>query len=159
MSLNLDGLLTTGGIDGTPGGSFPETHHRSVNVFLGTLQSGKVLCKIQGLTDYGNVWHHSLYGHWLVREAVVDPEVMLQQLSEFVISLNINQGISNSFDAKLSSAIQSLDDLNKNNDVTAINSLNAFINAVEAQKGNAISEAEADDLISKAQAVIDLLSH
>ena len=47
---------------------------------------------------------------------------------------------------------------NKNNDDAAIDSLNAFINAVEAQRGKEITETEAEELISKVQAIIDLLS-
>jgi hypothetical protein len=47
---------------------------------------------------------------------------------------------------------------NKNNELAAIDSLNAFINAVEAQRGKEITEIEAEELISKVQATIDLLS-
>jgi hypothetical protein len=43
-------------------------------------------------------------------------------------------------------------------DVAAINTLNAFINAVEAQLGNNLTDAEADELISAAQAIINSLS-
>ena len=39
----------------------------------------------------------------------------------------------------------------------AINSLEAFINAVEAQRGNKIPEADADTLIAAVQQIIDLL--
>jgi hypothetical protein len=59
---------------------------------------------------------------------------MIENLVAIVISLNLHLGISNSLDAKLSSALNALDDLNENNDVAAIDSLNAFINAVEAQR-------------------------
>ena len=48
--------------------------------------------------------------------------------------------------------------MNQNNDVAAINSLEAFINAVEAQRGTKIAEADADDLVAAAQAIIDALS-
>jgi len=48
--------------------------------------------------------------------------------------------------------------VNTNNDVAAINTLEAFIAAVEAQRGNKISEADADDLIASAQEIIELLS-
>ena len=96
------------------------------------------------------------YGNWLVREA--NPQAMLQELANFVMSLNINHGISNSFDAKLEAALGALDDINENNDVAAINSLNAFINAAEAQRGKELTDGEADNLISKAQAIINLLS-
>lgn len=79
-------------------------------------------------------------------------------LAQDVIALNLQEGISNSLDAKLEAAMQALDDINENNDVAAINTLEAFINAVEAQRGNKISEADADALIASAQEIIELLS-
>ena len=51
-----------------------------------------------------------------------------------------------------------LDDVNVNNDVAAINALQAFINAVTAQSGNQIPVEKADALIASAQAIIDLLT-
>jgi hypothetical protein len=47
--------------------------------------------------------------------------------------------------------------LNSNNDVAALNSLQAFINAVEAQRGQAITETQADELIAAAEEIISLL--
>jgi hypothetical protein len=85
------------------------------------------------------------------------PPEMIQELTGSVIELNLQQGISNSLDAKLETALSALDDVNTNNDVAAINSLNAFINAVEAQRGNKITNEDADALIAAAQAIIDSL--
>ena len=51
-------------------------------------------------------------------------------------------------------AAATLDDFNANNDTAATMNLNAFINAVEAQRGNQISEDDADELI---QAALDIL--
>jgi len=85
------------------------------------------------------------------------PPEMLQELTETVINLNLQQGISNALDAKLDTALSALDDLNTHNDIAAINSLNAFINAVEAQRGNKITNEDADTLIANAQAIIDKL--
>ena len=47
---------------------------------------------------------------------------------------------------------------NENNDKAAINSLQAFINAVEAQSGKKISQEDADNLIAAAQQIINILS-
>ena len=55
-------------------------------------------------------------------------------------------------------SIEKLEDGNAKNDKAAVNSLEAFINAVEAQRGKKIPEADADDLIAAAQEIIDLLS-
>ena len=87
-----------------------------------------------------------------------DPVELLVDLAQDVIELNLQQGISNSLDSKLQAAMQALDDINENNNVAAINTLEAFINAVNAQRGNKISEADADALIASSQEIIELLS-
>jgi len=84
------------------------------------------------------------------------PEV-LQDIVDQVEELNLQQGIDSSLDAKLEAAQGALDDLNENNDVAAINSLQAFINAVEAQRDKKIPGEDADALIAAAQALIDVL--
>jgi hypothetical protein len=70
------------------------------------------------------------------------------------MGLNLQNGIENSLDAKLDAALQALDDINANNDAAAINAINAFINAVDAQRGNKIGEDDADDLIDAANNII-----
>ena len=75
-----------------------------------------------------------------------------------VIDLNLQKGIANSLEAKLDSALNSLQDGNENNDVAAVNVLQAFINAVEAQRGKKLTDAEADGLAEAAQAIIDLVA-
>ena len=86
------------------------------------------------------------------------PGDLVAAVIEQVTDLNLPQGIENSLDAKLDAAMKLLDDINANNDVAAINTLEAFINAVEAQRGKSISEADADALIAAAQEIIALLS-
>lgn len=90
---------------------------------------------------------------WLVRT----PEELVHDLIDVVISLNLHQGIDNSLDAKLDAALKALEDVNENNDVAAVNTLQAFINAVEAQRGNHIPEADADAMITAAQQIIAVL--
>ena len=87
------------------------------------------------------------------------PSEMMLDLADDVIALNLQRGISNSLDAKLNAALGALDDINANNDVAAINTLQAFINAVEAQRGNKITEADADDLIDTANNIIVALQN
>ena len=88
---------------------------------------------------------------------LADPVQSMESLAQQVIGLNLQSGIENSLDAKLDAVLKALDDLNTNNDGAAINALEAFINAVEAQRGNKISDADADTLIAAAQQIIDLL--
>lgn len=86
------------------------------------------------------------------------PQALIVQLIDTVEAMNLQQGIDNSLDAKLDAAFNALDDLNQNNDVAAINSLNAFINAVEAQRDKKITNEQADALIDAANYIITLLS-
>jgi hypothetical protein len=86
------------------------------------------------------------------------PMEKVKSLAQQVLSLNLQKGISNSLDAKLDAALGALDDLNEKNDVAAINALQAFINATWAQRGQQITETEADELIAMAQEIIDQLS-
>jgi hypothetical protein len=62
-----------------------------------------------------------------------DPVVALNELVAKVTSLNLHNGVSNSLDAKLSNALSALEDLKDNNNGSAINKIEAFINEVEAQ--------------------------
>ncbi len=86
------------------------------------------------------------------------PDDLVIDLIAAVVDLNLQQGINNSLDAKLDAVVQVLQDVNENNDVAAINALQAFINAVQAQSGNHIPVADADALIADAQEIIALLS-
>jgi hypothetical protein len=88
-----------------------------------------------------------------------DPVELLEALIDLVEDNNLQQGIDNSLDKKLDTARKAVLDLNANNDIAAINALEAFINEVEAQRGNKISEADADVFIEAAQEIIDLLNN
>ena len=86
------------------------------------------------------------------------PAAMIEALAQSVVDLNLHHGIENALDAKLDSALRALDDLNENNDVAAINSLNAFINAGEAQRDEKIPGGDADALIAIAQEIIAVIN-
>lgn len=81
-----------------------------------------------------------------------------EDLIAMVLSFNLQQGINNALDSKLSAVIQILDDVNQNNDIAAMNVLLAFIQIVEAQRGKKITDAQADELVNAAQAILDLLN-
>ena len=91
-------------------------------------------------------------------EVTVGADAPLEQLIATVMSLNLQQGIENGLDAKLVAALHALDDISNNNDDAAINMLVAFIQNVEAQRGHSLTDPQADQLVTEAQAVIDLLS-
>ena len=90
-------------------------------------------------------------------ERIPEPAELILDLADDVMALNLHKGITNSLEAKLNAALGALEDENENNDIAAINTLGAFINAVEAQRGKKIPEAEADALIAKALEIIELL--
>jgi len=79
-----------------------------------------------------------------------DPVQLLEILAQQVIDLDLQSGIEISLLAKLDAA-------QKANDSVAINLLQAFINAVESQRGSKITENDAVALIAAAQQIIDLL--
>ena len=91
-------------------------------------------------------------------ESLQTPSDLLESLLSDVMNLNLSKGIANSIDAKINTALQALDDMNQNNDVAAFNAMQAFINVVNAQRGNQISEEDADALIAAAQVIIDQLN-
>lgn len=89
---------------------------------------------------------------------VQTPAQATQTLIGIVESFNLQQGIENSLDAKLDAAMNSLNNLNSNDDVAAINSLQAFINAVQAQSGNKLTVDQANMLIQEAQEIMNHIS-
>jgi hypothetical protein len=75
------------------------------------------------------------------------PVEMIKSLVNSVIALNLQNGIENSLDAKLDAALQALEDLNSNNNASAINKLQAFVSEVNAQSGNKLTVEEAKALV------------
>jgi hypothetical protein len=90
-------------------------------------------------------------------EAPLGPLDLLIELSESIDAMNLHKGTANSLKAKLNAALRLLEDDNENNDVAAVNLLEAFINAIQAQYDKKIPAAEADILIEIAQEIIGLL--
>lgn len=93
----------------------------------------------------------------LVVENYLTPLEQIEELINIVQSLNLQAGIENGLDAKLGAAARALEDVNLNNDVAAVNALNAFINETLAQRGNMIPESDADEIIALAEAAITAL--
>ncbi len=162
------------------GGPGSETKSRSLtynrngnrDIFLHHLPTGETFqltsdSSDQFLTDVsGNVavFHDSRFGVdlnvWKLEFEIIsaDPVDLVVDLIDTVLALNLQQGIANGLDAKLDAVFQALGDLNENNDVAAVNALQAFINAVEAQSGKHIPVEDAIALIAAAQEIIDLLT-
>ena len=78
---------------------------------------------------------------------------LIANLADTVNSLNLQVGIANSLDAKLNAVQAALAAAQANNVTTACNEMNAFVNAVMAQSGKKLTEAEANQLIAMANLV------
>ncbi|QYZ65943.1 MAG: hypothetical protein OI74_07230 [Gammaproteobacteria bacterium (ex Lamellibrachia satsuma)] len=111
----------------------------------------------------GNIDDIRIYDQAISEEDVkslhtdVPPANMLIDVIEAIVTLNIQEGLTSSLDAKLDSAIAALDDMNTDNDVSAVNRLYALISAIEAQRGKKITDTDADLLIAATNAVIEKL--
>ena len=90
-------------------------------------------------------------------ENAADPVALLLALVDTVSELNIQNGIQNSLDAKLDHAVDALVDVSMGNNGSAINVMEAFINAVEAQSGNQIPTSDATMLSDFAANIIAIL--
>ncbi len=78
-------------------------------------------------------------------------------LSQLVQSYNLTQGILNSLDAKLDNALDALNAANAGQRQDAAEKLQAFMNAVEAQRGKQITSAQADVLIAYATRILGVI--
>jgi hypothetical protein len=74
-----------------------------------------------------------------------------------VACVNLAHGLSNSLDSKLDAALNALGDASERNDAAAVNSLQAFTNAVEAQRGKSISFGHSHYLMTAARSIAELL--
>ena len=89
------------------------------------------------------------------------PASLIEDLNDQVMALNLQKGISNSLGAKLDAGLGALEDVNENNNIAAINALNAFISSVQAQIGKQIAEEDEEAalaLIQAAQEIINILT-
>jgi hypothetical protein len=71
--------------------------------------------------------------------------------------MNLQQGIGNSLDAKLTAAQDALNAENSGQQSTAVSKLNSFINEVEAQRVNKLTTSQADELHAFATNLIKLI--
>ena len=122
-------------------------------VFLGT--SGETFFdgKLNGIIDEASIYNRALDSFEIGRLHAAGAAGKcssvtgaLVSLATFIQTLNLSRGISNSFDAKLQNALDALDAANAGDVISACNRLSAFINEVNAQSGNALTENQAAQL-------------
>ena len=100
----------------------------------------------------GDTLHASSNG--TLTQIIQTPEEATQGLINTISTLQLDQGISNSLDSKLNATINSL---NSNQNITAKNQLMAFINEVNAETGKKLTQDQTNQLITKAQNIINLI--
>ena len=81
----------------------------------------------------------------------------IQDLINRVQEMNLQQGIENSLDVKLQRAQDAMNAENSNNVTETVNALEAFINEVEAQRGNKLTDNQANELRSFAYNLIKII--
>jgi HYR domain len=84
---------------------------------------------------------------------VLGSAAQLNSLIALTQSMDLQNGISTSLDAKLSAAIATLADMRTNSVSTACSQLAAFVNDTTAQSGNKLTVSQANQLISAAQQI------
>jgi PKD repeat protein len=82
------------------------------------------------------------------------PLVQLQILKDFLSSLALNSGLYKKLNKKLNEAEIAII---SGNNAGAIKALNSFINTVQSNTPQNIAQADADEMIQRAQAIIALL--
>ena len=93
-----------------------------------------------------------------VQAMAASPEELVSDLISSVVNLNLQSGIGNALDSKLQNALDALDRAQAGDTASAVGILHAFIQSVEAQRGKSLTDAQADELVASAQAIIDALS-
>jgi hypothetical protein len=84
-----------------------------------------------------------------------DIEGMFEDLIDAKEAMGLQDGFETALDATLENARESYRD---GDDGVAMNQLNAFMNQVEAHRGNRLTEAQADFLAAAAQEIIDAIN-
>ncbi|MBE3123502.1 MAG: PKD domain-containing protein, partial [Planctomycetes bacterium] len=85
------------------------------------------------------------------------PAGAIQSLCALVVSYNLRQGVASSLDQKLQNVVAALGAANAGQRQDAANKLGAFLNAVEAQRGKELSNAQADELEALATRILAVL--
>ncbi len=134
-------------------------------VFLGT--SGETVFdgKLHGIVDEASIYNRALDGSEIAAlyaagsaGKCASVTGLIASLATFVQTLNLSQGISNSFDAKLQNALLALDDTSQGRTTSACNRMRAFMNEVRAQTGASLTDAQAAQLSAAAARIRQALS-
>jgi glucose/arabinose dehydrogenase len=108
----------------------------------------------------GNIFNRPMGvpGGVIFRIGVVPAEELLAELIEDVLNTGLPHGTARSLVAKLEAAGKLLEDQRDSNDAGAAGAVNAFRNALEAQRNKKIPEADADAFAAAAEDILLLLA-
>ncbi len=84
--------------------------------------------------------------------------VLMEQLSEVIVTMELPEGTASSLLGKLEVARTLLLDATTANDVAALRTLEAVGRQMSALRGKSISSADADQLLGDLDRILDLLS-
>lgn len=85
--------------------------------------------------------------------------VLIDDLASYIVTdIDLPKSIKTKLISKINVAGKVISDENENNDIAAINTMEAFINYVEAQRGKKIPNQQADELINRANGIIASLA-
>ena len=90
-------------------------------------------------------------------DPVTNVGAAIEKLIADIQTLNLTEGVEDALIGKLNNSMASY--CIHSNATAAINQLNAFINQVEAKRGNPLANEEADDLIARANALITAMQN
>ncbi len=128
----------------------PPFHWASANSIAVTDDGGYI---VAGLADIYGRWSE----FWLLKLAPESPTMAIESLMGEVEAIDLEHGMENSLDEKLTNARDALNALNSGSRQDAINKMEAFINAVNAQRGKKLTDQQAYLLIERAQAIIAII--
>jgi hypothetical protein len=158
--------VQTGNVAYAPGGIVPATlglqigHSPAVvqgdgdRFFTGGIDEADVFNRALTATEIQAIYAAGPSG----KCAAISATAQLQNLISSTLITNLAANIQNQLDAKLSSALATLDALQKNSPNTATNQLQAFVNSVAADVySGRISCGQASALIAAAQHIVSSL--
>ncbi len=158
--LYRDGVL----VNSASGGQ-PLTNDQDTEVTIGSVYGASDTYSFNGPIDEVAVWGKALseddillhYTNGLIgKDYCYDPlDDSIQDLFKEIQDINLPDGSENSLLAKLNAALESIDNGDEN---AAINILNAFINAVQAQSGKKLTAEQANALIATAEDILNTIA-
>ena len=123
---------------------------RRLDTTIGKAVWSRIICPTGNVLPEGFVYA-------MASDVCQGPTLLMSQLRATVVGYNLQQGLSNSLDTKLGLVEQALVAANTGNRADAANKLQAFNNEVEAQRGEKLTDAQANELVAQVTVILSLL--